>query len=143
LYLGQYQGGLYPNGQNVPPPAHDAAGRTRGLAVTPRAADGTPAIGGKYVLLSIGMSNTTQEFCCHPLTFMGRAAASPDVNHADLVIANGASGGQTAGTWDSPADANYNRVRDNVLAPQGLTEAQVQAAWVKVANAQPTVSLPN
>ena len=74
---------------------------------------------------------------------MGRAAVSSQVNHTRLVIANGAAGGQTAGTWDSPADANYNRVRDNVLTPQGVTEAQVVSAWVKVANAQPTSALPN
>ena len=143
LYLGRYEGGLYPNGSNIVPAAHDMAGRARGLAVQPLAPDGTPSPNGKYVLLSIGMSNTTQEFCCHPTTFMGRAAADADVNHSTLVIANGAAGGQTAGTWDSPTDANYNRVRDQVLTPLGVTEAQVQVAWVKVANANPTVSLPS
>ncbi len=143
LYRGQYQGGLYPDGSNAVPPAHDAAGRARGLAIRPLAPDGTPSPTGRCVLLSIGMSNTTQEFCCHPTTFMGRAAADPDVDHTTLAIANGAAGGQTASTWDSPADSNYDRIRDQVLASQGLTEAQVQAAWVKVANATPTVSLPS
>jgi hypothetical protein len=38
---------------------------------------------------------------------------------------------------------NYDRVRDNVLTPQGLSESQVQAIWMKVADAQPTVHLPN
>ncbi len=143
LYFNQYQGGLYPGGANTPPPQHAAAGVARASAVVPRNAAGTPAPNGRYALLSIGMSNTTQEFCCHPGTFMGQAAADPQVNHATLRIVNGAAGGQTAGTWDSPTDANYDRVRDTVLAPQGLTEAQVQIAWVKVANAGPTVSLPS
>jgi hypothetical protein len=143
VYLGQFQGGLYPNGSNIVPPAHDTAGRAAGLAVQPLATDGTPSPTGKYVLVSIGMSNTTQEFCCHPTTFMGRAAADPSVNHTTLVIANGAAGGQSAATWDSPTDPNYDRVRDQVLAPLGVSEAQVQAAWVKVANPQPTVSLPS
>ncbi|MGE3106725.1 MAG: GC-type dockerin domain-anchored protein [Phycisphaerales bacterium] len=142
LYLGQYQGGLFPGGQNVPPAAHDLAGRNRAAGVTPLDVNGAPSPSGKYVLLSVGMSNTTQEFCCHAGTFMGRAAADPNVNHAALVIANGAAGGQSAATWDSPTDPNYDRVRDSVLAPQGLSEQQVQAVWVKVANPGPTVSLP-
>src|SRR5881394_3850626 len=60
-YLGQYQGGLYPNGNNTVPAAHDAAGLQRAAAIVPRDLDGNPTSGGKYVLLSIGMSNTTQE----------------------------------------------------------------------------------
>ncbi len=59
-----------------------------------------------------------------------------------LVLVNGAMGGQTADDWDSPSESNYNRIRDTVLPRDGLTEAQVQAAWVKVANAQPSVALP-
>lgn len=148
-YLGLYEGGLYPFGLNVPPPAHADAGVVRALAVQPLSPLGQPAPDGKAVLLSIGMSNTTQEFCsqsgnppCDPWTFTGQALAHPGVNHDWLVLANGAKGGQTASTWDSPLDLNYDRVRDQVLAPMGLTEAQVQAVWVKVANGQPTVSLP-
>lgn len=142
LYLGQFQGGLYPGGANAPPPAHATAGRARALAVAPLNSAGAPDPNGKYVLLSIGMSNTTQEFCCHPGTFMGRAAPDARVNHTTLVIANGAAGGQTTMTWDQPTDPNYDRVRDSVLAPLGATEAQVQAVWVKLANAQPMASLP-
>ena len=60
-----------------------------------------------------------------------------------LAPANGAAGGKSASFWDSPADPDYDRVRDTRLTPQGLSEAQVQVAWVKVGNPGPTVSLPS
>jgi hypothetical protein len=137
-YLGQFEGGLYPDGSNAVPAAHAAVGLAGAGAIVPRNASGEVDAAGKYVLLSIGMSNTTQEFS----TFVTQAAADPRVNHGPLVIVDGAAGGQSADTWDSPAEANYDRVRDQVLAPRGLTEAQVEAAWVKVANPGPTTSLP-
>jgi hypothetical protein len=141
LYLNQYAGGLYPDSANAIPSAHAAAGLLHAGAIVPRNVSGQPAPagGGRYVLLSIGMSNTTQEYS----RFMQIAAADAQVNHGPLRIVDGAAGGQTASTWDSPTDANYDRVRDQVLMPQGLSEAQVQAAWLKVANAGPTIALPN
>lgn len=139
LYLGQFQGGLYLNGSNSMPRSHALTGAQRATMIIPRAADGSPNADGKYVFLSIGMSNTTQEFS----RFIQVAATDPHVNHLRLAIVDGAAGGQTSSTWDQPTDPNYDRVRDQVLAPLGLTEAQVQAAWLKVANAGPTVSLPN
>jgi len=149
LYLGQFQGGLYPGGLNVPPLAHHNLARQNGVAIQPRLTNGTIALaGGKIVMLSIGMSNTTQEFCsgggppCSPSSFMGKAEASTDVDHTWLTIVDGAAGGQSAATWDDAADPNYNRVRDMELAPKGLTEAQVQVVWIKVANPGPTVALP-
>jgi hypothetical protein len=148
-YLGQFQGGLYPGGLNTPPTVHHQEGLARAAAIKPLSPSGVPSPDGKIVLLSIGLSNTTQEFCsqgggepCNSWTFMGRAAADSRVDKVHLVIANGALGGQTTSTWDSPTDPNYDRVRDTVLAPKSLSEKQVQAVWVKLANAQPTVSLP-
>ncbi|NOS99576.1 MAG: hypothetical protein HOP29_03010 [Phycisphaerales bacterium] len=150
LYLGQYQGGWYPGGSNDVPPAHAAEGLSRAISIQALDINGNPDPDGKYVLLSIGMSNTTQEFCsqssdppCDSWTFMGQAAVHPDVNQTGLAIVNGARGGQTSAAWDQPTDANYDRIRDTRLIPLGLSEAQVQIAWVKVANAGPTVSLPN
>jgi hypothetical protein len=150
LYLGLFQGGLYPNGQNAPPTDHEAEGLARAAAIAPLDPDGNPDPKGKFVMMSIGMSNTTQEYCsassfepCDAWTFMGQAADSTLVNHTTLAIVNGALGGQVAAAWDSPTDANYDRVRDDVLIPRGLSEAQVQIVWVKEADAGPMVSLPN
>lgn len=147
-YLG-FRGGLYPNGSNVMPSEHFQAGIQRANAIQPLDTNGQPSANGKFVLISLGMSNTTQEWCtegnalvCNPWTFTGQAMADPAVNHRTLVIANGAAGGQTTKTWDTPDAANFDRVRDERLAPLGLTEKQVQIAWVKQANAQPTSSLP-
>jgi len=150
LYLGQFEGGLYAGGMNVPPVDHDLAGLAAAQMVQPLDINGQPSPDGHYILLSIGMSNTTQEFCsvgggepCDPWTFMGQAADNPLVNHQELVIINGARGGQAAATWDNPADQNYDRVRDDILLPRGLSEAQVQVVWVKQADPVPHVSLPD
>jgi hypothetical protein len=150
LYLNQFQGGLYPNGSNNPPVVHAAEGVNRALAIQPLNTAGQPDPTGKYVLVSIGMSNTTQEFCsqnslapCDAWTFMGQAAADPAVNDTSLFIVNGAHGGRSAAYWDSPTDPDYDRIVTDWLAPNGLSEQQVQAAWVKVANPQPANSLPN
>jgi hypothetical protein len=143
-----FAGRLYPR-SNQMPADHAAAGASRAAAIVPRNTAGVPDANGRYVLVSIGMSNTTQEFCsgggglpCDPFTFMGQAAADPAVNKTTLALANGALGGRTADFWDSPSDPDYDRVRDTVLAPRGLSEAQVQIAWVKVANPGPTSALP-
>jgi hypothetical protein len=143
-----FSGGLYPSG-NEAPAAHAAAGVQRGQLVAPLDAAGNPSPSGKYVLLSMGMSNTTQEFCggdgaqaCDAGTFMGLAASDAAVNHTTLAIVNGAAGSQVSELWDAPTDANYDRVRDTRLTPRGLTEQQVQVVWVKVARPGPTVALP-
>jgi hypothetical protein len=147
LYLNQFQGGLYPNGSNDVPAAHAAEGLSRAVAIQPLNTLGEPSADGKYALVSIGMSNTTQEFCsqsgsapCDPWTFMGQALVHPQVNQTTHAIVNGARGGQSAETWDSPTDNNYSRIR-SLLTSTGLSEQQVQAGWVKVANPRPTVSL--
>lgn len=70
-------------------------------------------------MVSIGMSNTTQEFCatqnpapCDSWSFVGPALLDPAVNHTTLVFVNGSRGGQSAEFWDASNDPNYDRVRD-------------------------------
>jgi len=150
LYLNQFPRGLYPGGANTLPPAHTVAGLAAAAQIVPRDMSGAPdASHGKVVLLSLGMSNTTAEFCipgsgttgCAPQSFMGQAADNLGVNHTTLAIVNGARGGQDASTWLDAAGPNYVAVA-GLFAGQGLSEAQVQAVWVKEADAGPTMALP-
>jgi hypothetical protein len=146
-----FQGGLYPDGSNTVPSAHAAAGMAAAAQIQPLDFAGNPSPTGKYVLISIGMSNTTQEFCsaaglpgtCESTSFMAQAAADPSVNHSTLVMVNGADGGKAAPSWIDPTLPDYDRVRTTWLAPLGLSEKQVQIAWVKVANPQPRKALPD
>jgi hypothetical protein len=147
-YFG-FPGGLYRSGNNLPA-LHAAAGAARARNIQPRNINGSPSATGKFVLLSIGLSNTTQEWCngvpsdpCLSWTLSGRAAADAQVNHQEMVIANGARPGQEADSWDNPADVNYDLVRDNVLTPKGVSELQVEIVWLKVLNGTPTISLPS
>jgi lysophospholipase L1-like esterase len=147
-YLG-LEGGLYLDGSNTMPADHRAEALRRLALVRPRDASGAPSATGRIVLLSVGYSNASQEFCavaaytsCTAWSFMGQASAAPDVNHTSLTIVNGARGGQTSVHWDAPDDPNYERIRVEGLAPLGLSEAQVQIVWIKVATSYPTTSLP-
>jgi hypothetical protein len=149
LYLGQFQGGLYPGGVNAPPADHQSEGLARAAAIEPLDAAGNPDPNGRIALVSIGMCNTSLEFCGADLppcaasySFMGQALADARVDKERLVLVNGAAGGQTTSAWDETDDPVYDRVRDQRLAAQGLTEQQVQVAWVKLANAQPSGTLP-
>ena len=145
-----FSGGLYPKASNSMPSTHHTAGVNFANSIEPLDTSGNPSSNGKYVMISLGMSNTTQEFCsrdtelpCDPWTFMGQAADDPEVNTSHLVIVNGAKGGEAADEWELATDKNYNRIENQKLTPQGLSEAQVQIAWVKVANRMPTVGLPS
>jgi hypothetical protein len=146
-YLG-FQGGLYPGGSNVVPSAHAALGTTFARNIRPLNAAGQPDPNGKYVFLSVGMSNVTQEFCgggprsCQSFSFVGQALADATVDRARLVIVDGAQGGRVIVDWDDATDATYTTVRDTRLAAFGATEAQVQAVWIKQATPGPRTSLP-
>ncbi len=122
-------GGLYPGGSNSRPPAHEAAGQAISQQITPLDAAGNPdPVNGKIVLVAIGMSNTGQEFTA----FINQANADPAVN-SNLVLVNGGLGGRTAERWADLNDDAWERL-GGFLISAGVTPAQVQIAWVKLAN---------
>jgi hypothetical protein len=123
-YKGE-DGGLYGGGKNDPPAEHAELARAEAAKIRPLDAEGKPSDGGKVVLLSIGMSNTTQEFS----RFMQAAGAR---RGGSFVIVDGAQGGQAAIQWDTPEARPWGEV-DKRLQASGVTAAQVQVAWIKQA----------
>ena len=140
FYQGK-QGGLYPDGSNICPEAHEQAGLAIANSITPLKPNGKPKKKGSIVLLSIGMSNTTMEFS----TFKPIADADADKN-PKLTIVDGAQGGMAANIITNPSDPKYQQFWQTVderLAQAGVTPKQVQIAWVKQADIQPTAAFPN
>ena len=148
LGLNSYQGfsgGLYPDGADNPPPAHLAAGiEIAQNQVTPRDGAGNVETNtGRIVLLSLGMSNTTQEWASgdtitHNITnaFKYRADHDPSKN-PQLVIVDGAFGGQDAMDWTNLNAPTWDRVLTQRLNQAVVTTNQVQALWIKQALAGP------
>jgi hypothetical protein len=137
-YLGK-PGGLY-SGSNTRPPAHEEAGLKLARTVRPLDPKGHPDDDGKIVLLSLGMSNTTQEF----LTFKPLADQDPGRN-PKLVIVDGAQGGMTANVIadpESPRGRQFWQTVEDRLARAGVTPEQVQVAWLKEAIANPSGTFP-
>lgn len=133
LGLGTYQGfegGLYPFGADNPPPAHEAAALVRGREeIKPRnAAGAVDLVNGKIVLLSVGMSNTSQEFS----QWVNQLGADPAKN-PQLVLVNGAQGGHDIKDWINTPTDEWDVVGQR-LAAAGVTAAQVQAVWIKHAH---------
>ncbi len=148
LYQG-FSGGLYPNGGNNRPPAHLAAGVCIATnQIQPLDAGGHVNTNtGKVVLLSVGMSNATQEWASgdnvtHDITraFKYRADRDPSEN-PQLMIVDGAQGGQDASQWTNINGATWSNVVLRLNAA-GVTANQVQAMWLKEAIGGPMSLLP-
>jgi hypothetical protein len=113
-----YRGGLYPAGRNHPTAAYLRKGLAAARLVRP--------IGGKIVLLSIGMSNATAEFSAFK-----RVADRDPAKSANLTIVDGAQDG-----WDATrvkTDPSYWDSVDQRLIAAGVSANQVQAVWLKEA----------
>jgi hypothetical protein len=129
-YKGE-DGGLYGGGKNEPPAAHAAAAKKETGKITPLDKDGKPAKEGRIVLISMSMSNATQEFS----TFKRVADADPQKSPL-LTIVDCAQGGQTMAAWANAQNKCWE-VADNRLTQAGVTPKQVQIVWIKLANAGP------
>jgi len=132
LYLGLYEGGLYPSGANVPPAAHRLAARTAAAAIVPRDMSGAPAADGWIGSLSISMSNVNQEFSVYE-----RDADLDPLRNARIVVMNGAQGGQAVDLIDDPTAVYWDNLGQR-LAAAGLSPPQVQVVWLKMALAAPS-----
>jgi Cu/Ag efflux protein CusF len=136
-----YKGGLYPDGKNERPAAHEAAGVALAKQVEPLDADGKPSENGKIVLLSVGMSNTSQA----SEAFKRLLDADKEKN-PHLLFVNGAQGGMTAEAIQNPDDkgsgTRYWTTVDDRLKNAGVTRAQVRAIWIKQADARPNQGFP-
>lgn len=137
MYQGQ-SGGLYPGGANVMPASHLADGLSRARAIGPLDSTGraSASASGRYVFLSLGMSNTTQEFSTFKPMSDADSARDPR-----LVVVDGAQGGVTAFEWSNPACPCWSQI-ERRLASAGLTASQVTTAWIKLADRQPSEGWP-
>jgi hypothetical protein len=129
-YKGQ-DGGLYGAGKNIPPEGHLKAAQAALAKIQPLDAAGKPSADGRIVLLSISMSNATQEFS----TFKRLADNSKDKSPRVTVV-DGAQGGQAMAEW-APPDAQPWKEAARRIESAGVTPQQVQAAWIKLANKGP------
>ena len=137
LGAGLYQGlpgGLYPGG-NSRPAAHEAAGLAIAQAIVPLDTLGQPdPVNGRVVLISIGMSNATQEF----RRFVQKSDTDPLRLPTTRVI-DCALGGQSADRIDDPSVPYWDSVATR-LRGRGSSPLQAQVAWIKEADAGPTGS---
>jgi len=139
LGTGTYQGatgGLYPSGSNFRPAAHTAAGLAIANSITPLDTLGLPDSTGRIVFISIGMSNTTQEF----QAFIPKANADSKKSPKVLVV-DCAVGGQAANLIRTPTAAYWDSVTARLRRAHSSPK-QVQVAWLKEANASPTGGFP-
>jgi len=129
-YKGE-DGGLYGGGQNQPPNAYAQFAADVSAKIEPLNSEGKPAADGLIGLISISMSNATQEFSMFKRIADADEAKSPRVRIVDC-----AQGGQAMAEWASP-DARPWEVAANILANAKVSPQQVQVAWVKLANKGP------
>lgn len=140
LYQG-FAGGLYPEGTNKRPADHESSGLRLAARIQPLDTAGQPDANGKIVLLSVGMSNTSQISA----GFEQALQQADDVNpHVQFV--NGAQGGMTAASIQDPLDSGrgtqFWRVVDERLQQAKVTREQVQVIWIKQADAGPSQGFP-
>jgi Cu/Ag efflux protein CusF len=133
-YKGE-DGGLYGGGKNEPPAAHLAAAKAQTARIVPLDADGKPAADGKIGLVSISMSNATQEYSA----FKKIADADPQKS-ANVAIVDCAQGGQAMAEWVDPKGRPWVTA-DQRLAQANVSLKQVQVVWVKLANKGPSGDL--
>jgi len=133
-YKGE-EGGLYGGGRNQPSGAHLTTARGETAKIEPLDAAGKPARDGAIGLVSISMSNATQEFS----RFKQLADADP-TKSPHVAIVDCAQGGQAMAQWVNPQGMAWKEA-DRRLESAKVSANQVQVVWVKLANILPTGEL--
>lgn len=128
-------GGLYGKGSNEPPDTLKQSAAEALAQIKTLDADSKPSADGKIVLVSISMSNATQEF-----SFFKQIADQDPRKSEKLTIVDCAQGGQAMAEW-VPADGGPWREALNRLDRAGVSPEQVQVAWIKLANKGPSGSM--
>jgi hypothetical protein len=136
-YMG-FEGGLYPNGSNIRPAAHDAAGVSIANSIQPLDANGVPNPNGLYAMLSLGPSDTQQEFI--ELMLLGNAEPA---KNSHLVLVNGAQPKGVATAWTNPNSTFWSTLINSTLPSAGVTANQVAVAWVQTLDLGLSGTYPN
>jgi hypothetical protein len=134
-YLG-FAGGLYTDGKNSCPSAYEGAGVALGATVQPLDRNGKPSPSGKIAMISIGMSNTSHEFC----QFIQLAEANARKNPS-LMMIDAAREGAAATEIAVPYGDYWTHV-DRQLQGGKTSAAQVQVVWLKTALARESRAFP-
>ena len=129
-YKGE-DGGLYGGGKNEPPEKHLKAARDATGKIQPLDADGKPTKDGTIALVSISMSNATQEF-----SLFKQLADRDEKKSSRVTIIDCAQGGQAMAQWVDPKGRAWTEA-DRRLDAAKISPKQVQVVWVKLANVQP------
>ncbi len=118
-----YEAGLYPGSNSIPPGYAEQA-----PPIVP--------VDGIVGVISVGMSNTSQEFG----KLIEIAAGDAEINPAVRLV-NGAQPGMDANKIANPADYYWTWIHSKVNLA-GLRNDQILVAWLKEARARPTETFP-
>jgi Cu/Ag efflux protein CusF len=139
-YKSGFKGGFYPDGKNVRPKEHEAAGLLLAKQIQPLNTDGKADPQGKIVMLSVGMSNTSQAS-----QGIAKVLASAEKVNPRFQFINGAQGGMTAARIQDPFNADglkYWMTVDDMLLRAKSSREQVQVIWIKQADGGPKSGFP-
>ncbi|MCA9193216.1 MAG: hypothetical protein KDB03_15700 [Planctomycetales bacterium] len=128
-------GGLYGRGQNKLPEKLATLAAEQSALVQSLDRSGKPATDGTIGLISISMSNATQEF-----SKFKEIADADDEKSPRVSIVDCAQGGQTMARWADEGAACWQEALRR-LADAKVSPLQVQVVWLKLANAQPSGEL--
>ncbi len=125
-------GGLYGSGSNEPSDALRKSAEAALAQIKPLDAEGKPSAEGRIAFVSISMSNATMEFS----TFKRNADGAPQKSDKVTII-DCAQGGQAMAEWVDPGARTWEEAMKRIASAK-ITPAQVQVAWVKLANKGPS-----